>query len=264
MRNRFLITARSPLGLLAIPAIAFAVKFNTNVSARVNDDQDQIFGVVRSSDFACEKRRDVRLYGPDNSIINGSGKGNGDYPASRRSRPTASANTASGAAAASSEGEGLHPGEYFVRALRKDFPDASAGVTTRPTSSSKTTFRSGDEEERRMKRLALLGTLMAVTVVSATASADKLPDVVSIKADQYNCCTQEIFGSVKSPQPSASATARSSSSTTTTTPSAASSSSRRYDHDRHQGRVPVRQSNVDKNDAGKLSFSFPASTTSPV
>jgi hypothetical protein len=110
-----------------------------------------------------------------------------------------------------------------------------------------------------MKRLALLGTLMAVTTIPSTATADKLPDVVSIKADQYNCCTQEIFGSVESPAAkcernrtiilfynpsndtkrgfSFSAVA----STTTDT----------------KGEYLFDENNVDKNEAGKRGSSFP-------
>ena len=95
-----------------------------------------------------------------------------------------------------------------------------------------------------MKRLALLATLMAATVVSATATADKLPDVVSIKADQYNCCTQEIFGSVESP---AAKCERNRTIILFYNPS--NDMKRRglffdlgrHDHDRHQGRVPVRR-----------------------
>jgi len=49
------------------------------------------------------------------------------------------------------------------------------------------------------KRLMLMASLLGMAAIPATATADKLPDVVSIKADQYNCCTQEIFGSVESP-----------------------------------------------------------------
>ena len=50
-----------------------------------------------------------------------------------------------------------------------------------------------------IKRLAFIATLLAMAAIPATATAEKLPDVVSIKADQYFCCTEEIFGSVESP-----------------------------------------------------------------
>jgi hypothetical protein len=127
MRKGFLIGV-GLVGLLAIPAIAFAVKFNTNVSAHVNDDEDQIFGVVRSSDFACEKRRDVRLYGPDHSIINGNGsaKGNGDSFRRIDEQPTNRFGEYrfGGDNGIFLKGRGFPPGEYFVRALRKDFPGA--------------------------------------------------------------------------------------------------------------------------------------------
>jgi hypothetical protein len=62
MRTKLLITFAAVL--LALPAIALAQRYRTNITAHVTDGQDSIFGEVRSKIFACEKRREVRLYGP--------------------------------------------------------------------------------------------------------------------------------------------------------------------------------------------------------
>lgn len=50
-----------------------------------------------------------------------------------------------------------------------------------------------------IKGLTFIATVLGAAAIPATATADKLPDVVSIHADQYHCCTEEIFGSVESP-----------------------------------------------------------------
>src|SRR5688572_10119121 len=62
MRAKVLITFAAVL--LAVPAIALAERYGTRITAHVTDGQDSIFGEVRAAIFACEKRREVRLYGP--------------------------------------------------------------------------------------------------------------------------------------------------------------------------------------------------------
>ena len=49
-----------------------------------------------------------------------------------------------------------------------------------------------------MKKLMILVGLAVSAVLPATATADKVHNVVSIHADQYHCCTEEIYGSVES------------------------------------------------------------------
>jgi hypothetical protein len=145
MRARILIIFAALV--LALPAIALAQRFGTTITIHVTDGQDSIFGEVRSKIFACEKRREVRLYGP--SIENGQGKTvtkggqefrrhgiklsnrfgdyrfNGifdvDYGKNKRGL-----------------GGFFPPGDYFTRAMRKDFPgqvcrrDDSRVVTISP------------------------------------------------------------------------------------------------------------------------------------
>jgi len=50
-----------------------------------------------------------------------------------------------------------------------------------------------------MRKLMFTVVMVVFVAIPATATADKLPDVVSIHADQAFCCTNEIFGSVESP-----------------------------------------------------------------
>jgi hypothetical protein len=123
MRTKVLIIAVA-LVAVAIPSgIAFAEKFRTRVTAHVTDDQEEIFGVVRSREIACEKGREVRLYGPefDNQkpkrgaqefrrLDEDTTNRFGEY---RFSRNFIVLKGGYG---------GFQPGDYFVRAIRKDFP----------------------------------------------------------------------------------------------------------------------------------------------
>ena len=52
-----------------------------------------------------------------------------------------------------------------------------------------------------MKKLMILAVLAGSAALPATATADKVHNVVSIHADQYYCCTEEIYGSVESAKP---------------------------------------------------------------
>ena len=52
-----------------------------------------------------------------------------------------------------------------------------------------------------MKKLMILAVLAASAALPATATADKVHNVVSIHADNYFCCTDEIYGSVESGKP---------------------------------------------------------------
>ena len=120
MRKRLLITLAA-IVVVAIPAVAVAEKFNTTITAHVNDDQNQIFGVVRSSDFACEKRREVRLYGPDRGVR----KRGQDFRRYGLVLTNRFGEYHFGGGFATKRGGNsvfLPPGEYFTRALRKDFP----------------------------------------------------------------------------------------------------------------------------------------------
>jgi hypothetical protein len=52
-----------------------------------------------------------------------------------------------------------------------------------------------------MKKLMILAVLAAAAALPATATADRVHNVVSIHADNYFCCTQQIYGSVESGKP---------------------------------------------------------------
>ena len=54
---------------------------------------------------------------------------------------------------------------------------------------------------KKLMILAVLAVLAAATALPATATADKVHNVVSIHADQYFCCTDQIYGSVESGKP---------------------------------------------------------------
>ena len=49
-----------------------------------------------------------------------------------------------------------------------------------------------------MKKLIILGGLAVSAALPATATAERVHNVVSIHADQYFCCTDEVYGSVES------------------------------------------------------------------
>ena len=90
----------------------------------MSDDQSQIFGVVRSADFACEKRREVRLYGPDNSPTKGDAKRGDGFRRYDIELTNRFGEYRFGGGFIFKRGASFLPdGEYFVRALRKDFPD---------------------------------------------------------------------------------------------------------------------------------------------
>ena len=133
MRAKVLITFA--VVLLALPAIALAERYSTRITAHVTDGQDSIFGQVRAAIFACEKRREVRLYGPP--IENG--------PASKTVTKRGQEFHRYGIKLTNRFGDyrfddifdsdygnnnfkrggggGFFPGgDYFTRALRKDFP----------------------------------------------------------------------------------------------------------------------------------------------
>ena len=127
MRARTLITLA--VVLLALPAIALAERYGTRITIHVTDGQDSIFGEVRSAIFACEKRREVRLYGPpfDNRAKTVTKGGQeferhgikltnrfGDYRWDGIFDADYGNKRGNG---------GFFPeGDYFVRAMRKDFP----------------------------------------------------------------------------------------------------------------------------------------------
>jgi hypothetical protein len=52
-----------------------------------------------------------------------------------------------------------------------------------------------------MKKLMILAVLAASAALPATATADRVHNVVSIHADNYFCCTDQIYGSVESGKP---------------------------------------------------------------
>jgi len=120
MGKRILL-ALAAAAVLSLPAAALATKFNTHVSANTAPDQDRIYGVVQSGDFACEKRREVRLYGPDFSGKRGA-QGFRRYGETKTNRFGEYAFSAFFTITKQGNG-GFPQGEYFVRALRKDFPD---------------------------------------------------------------------------------------------------------------------------------------------
>jgi hypothetical protein len=121
MRKRLLI-ALAAIVVVAIPAVAFAEKFNTRITIHADNEQNRIFGVVRSPEIACEKRREVRLYGPE-----GARKRGQEF---RRYAVTLTNRFGEyhfdGGLTQSKGGNGgfifLPPGDYYTRALRKDFP----------------------------------------------------------------------------------------------------------------------------------------------
>src|SRR5688500_7031033 len=131
MRTRILITFA--VVLLAVPAIALAERYATRITIHVTDGQDSIFGEVRSKIFACEKRREVRLYGPpfENGGAKTVTKGGqeferygikltnrfGDY------RFDGMFDSDYGNKRGINGGGFFQGGDYFTRAMRKDFPD---------------------------------------------------------------------------------------------------------------------------------------------
>ena len=116
MRKKVLV-ALLALVVVGVPAsIAIAEKVTTHITAATNDDQDEIFGVVRAKSFACEKRREVRLYGPRFFVVGKRGQQFQRYFETKTNR--------FGEYRFDIDfGKGAPPGDYFVRALRKDFPN---------------------------------------------------------------------------------------------------------------------------------------------
>jgi hypothetical protein len=118
MRKKVLIVIAA-LVVVALPAsIAVGERYKTKITAQANDDQDEIFGVVRSAIFACEKRREVRLYGPEFSP-----KRRGDnFVRFDETKTNRFGEYSFEGFSSKQRGGFLPPGDYFTRALRKDFP----------------------------------------------------------------------------------------------------------------------------------------------
>lgn len=127
MRKKLLIMLTATV-LVGVPAVGLAEKFKTRITIQTHEQEyeTRIFGVVRSPEIACEKRREVRLFGPDKGIFKGEGDQHEYFRRYALTQTNRFGEYEFEGHSFSPKGENgshyLPPGDYFTRALRKDFP----------------------------------------------------------------------------------------------------------------------------------------------